>query len=100
MAVYQPVPILADKMSYWKWQDEGNCVTNPSDVFFTDETIRGKERRIREVTAKKICRQCPVIEKCLSHALVTPEVYGVWGGLTEKERMRMSRDLRRSQGRP
>ena len=100
MAVYQPVPVLTTNMSYWSWQETGNCKKADAEIFFTDETIRGKERRNREVAAKKICRRCPVIEKCLSHALITPEVYGVWGGLTEKERMQMSRSIRRQQGRP
>ena len=33
-----------------------------------------------------MCRQCPVIQECRSHALEVGEPYGVWGGLSESER--------------
>jgi hypothetical protein len=36
--------------------------------------------------AKALCEACPVRRECLQHALRTPEVDGVWGGLDEKER--------------
>lgn len=40
----------------------------------------------REQRAKEMCRQCPVIQECRSHALEVGEPYGVWGGLSESER--------------
>lgn len=45
-------------------------------------------------TAQRICRGCEVREECLAWALQHGERYGVWGGLTERERRR----LRRSPG--
>ena len=41
--------------------------------------------------AKDFCRQCPVIYRCRQLALETGEEYGVWGGLSEKERRAMKR---------
>ncbi|SCD58072.1 WhiB family transcriptional regulator, redox-sensing transcriptional regulator, partial [Streptomyces sp. SolWspMP-sol7th] len=39
-----------------------------------------------EDAAKRVCADCPVRVECREHALVQPEPYGVWGGLTAAER--------------
>jgi WhiB family redox-sensing transcriptional regulator len=36
--------------------------------------------------AKRICLTCPVRTDCLEWALATRQAYGVWGGLSTKER--------------
>lgn len=36
--------------------------------------------------AVSLCRRCPVRRSCLSHAELTPERFGIWGGLTPRER--------------
>jgi WhiB family redox-sensing transcriptional regulator len=36
--------------------------------------------------AKQICLKCPIRQRCLDYALTNNERYGVWGGLTERER--------------
>jgi len=43
---------------------------------------------------KKICWSCPVRETCLEYALENDLKYGVWGGLTPKERVREKRNRR------
>jgi len=48
--------------------------------------------------AKAICAQCPVAEDCLEHAIEHRERNGVWGGATERERMRIIRRRRRVRG--
>lgn len=45
--------------------------------------------------AKAICAACPVQEPCLEHALEHREKNGVWGGATERERLRIIRRRRR-----
>ena len=47
--------------------------------------------------ALKICAQCPVKKVCGEYALDHDEEYGVWGGMSERERRRIkrSRELRR-----
>ena len=75
--------------SHWSWQDDGMCKRDGVDVtvFFNDDMLRGLEKQARENSAKKICTACPVKTECLEHALAVPENYGVWGGLTQDERM-------------
>jgi len=70
----------------WAWQEQSNCRDVDSDLFFLDLMARGKEKREKEKAAKKVCRGCPVLEQCLSHALSIPEFFGVWGGMTADER--------------
>ncbi|WP_079044275.1 WhiB family transcriptional regulator [Streptomyces anulatus] len=41
--------------------------------------------------AQRICRLCPVQEKCLRWSLDNHQDQGVWGGLTEQERRRIHR---------
>ena len=45
--------------------------------------------------AKAICGECPVMEACLEHAIDNREKNGVWGGATERERLRIIRRRRR-----
>ena len=51
------------------------------------EGERGPARRERDAAAKATCAACPVLEQCRRHALSVREPYGVWGGMTEDERL-------------
>lgn len=44
--------------------------------------------------AKAICKACPVREKCLQDALSVPDTHGIWGGLDQYERSRLSTSAR------
>jgi WhiB family redox-sensing transcriptional regulator len=41
---------------------------------------------VREAAAKVVCATCPVLHQCRIHALWAHEPYGVWGGLSERDR--------------
>ena len=56
-------------------------------MFFHPDGERGPRRRNRENTAKAICASCPVIVACRQHALAVQEPYGIWGGLSEDDRL-------------
>lgn len=71
----------------WDWQQAGLCRSRSSELFFHPEGERGSAKRDREERAKAVCRNCPVIAECRAHALLVEEPYGVWGGLTEEERV-------------
>lgn len=74
----------------WEWQHHGNCKNMDTEIFFLEDRVRGPEKRKRESAAVKICQSCPVIDKCREHALLTPEFFGVWGGLTADQRIKMT----------
>lgn len=44
--------------------------------------------------AKKICKKCPVTETCKEFAVNNIEVYGIWGGTSDRERKRIRRERR------
>ena len=67
------------------WQDGANCKGANADLFFPE---RGASTR----TAKGICRECNVRQECLEFAITTGEKFGIWGGMSERERRRVRRD--------
>lgn len=70
----------------WEWQLHGSCRGMDSRFFFHPDGERGPARAQREAQAKEVCRTCPVLEQCRRHALAVREPYGVWGGMSERER--------------
>lgn len=71
----------------WSWQMDAACRGMPSALFFHPWNERGVNRVERIERAKQICSGCPVIDACRLHALQAQEMYGVWGGLSEDERL-------------
>lgn len=67
------------------WMDEALCTQADPDMFFPE----GQGASAAE--AKRLCALCPVKAECLEFALAHHEAWGVWGGLTDKQR----RGLRR-----
>ena len=66
---------------------KGACRDLPSEMFFHPDGERGPRRRNRENSAKAICATCPVLIACRTHALAVQEPYGIWGGLSEDDRL-------------
>lgn len=66
------------------WQDEANCLGVDPDLFFPERGASTRE-------AKEVCRGCVVRGQCLEYALVNGEKFGIWGGLSERERRRLRR---------
>jgi WhiB family redox-sensing transcriptional regulator len=63
-----------------------------TDLFFApDGSETRAERRYRESQAKTVCFDCVVRVECLSEALESDERFGIWGGLTERERRSVRR---------
>jgi WhiB family redox-sensing transcriptional regulator len=66
------------------WQDYANCLGVDPDLFFPERGASTKE-------AKEVCRGCVVREDCLEYALSNSEKFGIWGGMSERERRRIRR---------
>jgi WhiB family redox-sensing transcriptional regulator len=68
------------------WQEQAACQGSDAKLFFGPEKERIRDREAREGAAKRVCATCPVLRECRNHALQTPELFGVWGGLSETDR--------------
>jgi WhiB family redox-sensing transcriptional regulator len=66
-----------------EWAKQGTCLTEDPDSLF----VQGKAQR----DAKTVCRGCPVIAECLADALDSRTDFGVWGGMTQRERRALLR---------
>lgn len=66
------------------WYSQAVCPETDPDAFFP-------EKGGSTADAKKVCRGCPVKDPCLQWALDNDERYGVWGGLSDRERRRLKR---------
>lgn len=62
----------------------------PTETFFPPKGLRGSSLRSLERDAKKVCAECPVVARCLQHALESNEPFGIWGGMTSTERYRLT----------
>lgn len=69
------------------WQDLARCRTVDPEWFFSPEGERTQARNRRIRRAREVCRQCPVIGECAAFALNQREAFGVWGGMSEGERI-------------
>lgn len=76
-----------------EWADSGACRGEPTDVFFPAHANSGRRGTSNSIyrRARKVCMSCPVRAECLDHAVTAGEVYGMWGGLTPKERFALGR---------
>jgi WhiB family redox-sensing transcriptional regulator len=68
------------------WQERAACQGSDARLFFGPEKERVRDREAREGAAKRVCASCPVLRECRNHALQTPELFGIWGGLSETDR--------------
>lgn len=68
-------------INHQPWMAQGRCVGMDPDLFFPErgETVKAAE-------AKRICQGCPVKRQCGEYAVQTGDVYGIWGGKSNKDR--------------
>jgi WhiB family redox-sensing transcriptional regulator len=64
------------------WQSDSLCAQTDPEAFFPE---KGGSTR----DAKKICSSCEVRAQCLEYALENDEWFGIWGGLSERERRKL-----------
>lgn len=68
------------------WRDGALCAQTDPDAFFPET---GHD----PLLARMVCAGCQVRSECLDYALSRGERYGVWGGLSERERRRLAATL-------
>jgi len=82
----------ADHIEDWltppEWHNQAACTFIGGDEWFPEKGGTTRE-------AKKVCATCPVQNECLQYALDHDERYGVWGGLSERDRRKLQRSAAR-----
>ncbi|GAA3492365.1 MULTISPECIES: WhiB family transcriptional regulator [Streptomyces] len=81
-----PAPVRDRQGQAGPWHTEAVCRRDEAGLFFAPSKEPTASRLAREEAAKRVCARCPVMIACREHALLQPEPYGVWGGLTAAER--------------
>ena len=73
------------------WFDKALCKGTSTALFFHDDRREPEQTK----AAKDVCKVCPVCKECLKYAMEAPMEFGIWGGLTPRERWRLERANRR-----
>ncbi len=77
-------PLDVDDENPLGWQTDALCAQTDPEAFFPE---KGGSTR----DAKRICTSCDVRDQCLEYALHNDERFGIWGGLSERERRKLKR---------
>ncbi len=75
---------LFDPADELDWQERAICGQTDPEAFFPEKGGSTRE-------AKRICLGCEVRSECLEYALEHNERFGIWGGLSERERRRLQK---------
>jgi WhiB family redox-sensing transcriptional regulator len=71
------------------WRLDALCAETDPEAFFPEKGGSTRE-------AKRVCTGCEVRAECLEFALASDERFGIWGGLSERERRRLRLQRRES----
>ncbi len=70
--------VTASSATSFDWRHSARCRDDDPETLF----VQGAQQR----DAREVCKACPVRTECLAHALDNRIRFGVWGGMTERER--------------
>lgn len=68
------------------WQTDALCSQTDPEAFFPEKGGSTRE-------AKRVCASCDVRSECLEYALANDERFGIWGGMSERERRRLKKKV-------
>jgi WhiB family redox-sensing transcriptional regulator len=86
--VGEPIDLFdeqAEELTELAWQERALCAQTDPEAFFPEKGGSTRE-------AKKVCLGCDVRGDCLEYALAHDERFGIWGGLSERERRRLKKE--------
>lgn len=69
-----------------EWEEHAMCSQTDPEAFFPEKGGSARD-------AKFLCAQCTVAAECLDYAIANEERFGVWGGMGERERRKLRRQL-------
>ncbi len=73
-----------DDAEEFGWQERALCAQTDPEAFFPEKGGSTRE-------AKRVCLTCDVRGDCLEYALANDERFGIWGGLSERERRKLKK---------
>jgi WhiB family redox-sensing transcriptional regulator len=76
------LPWAAGSAANDEWRLDALCAETDPESFFPEKGGSTRE-------AKRVCSGCEVRAECLEFALANDERFGIWGGLSERERRRL-----------
>ena len=76
--------VEVDEGNPLSWQSDALCAQTDPEAFFPEKGGSTRE-------AKRVCTTCEVRVECLEYALDHDERFGIWGGLSERERRRLKK---------
>ena len=76
--------VLEEEAEENGWQERALCAQTDPEAFFPEKGGSTRE-------AKRICQGCDVRSECLEYALAHDERFGIWGGLSERERRKLKK---------
>jgi WhiB family transcriptional regulator, redox-sensing transcriptional regulator len=77
-------PLIEGTDEELDWTERALCAETDPEAFFPEKGGSTRE-------AKKVCLSCDVQAECLEYALANDERFGIWGGLSERERRRLKK---------
>jgi WhiB family redox-sensing transcriptional regulator len=85
-----------------EWHDQAACASIGTELFFADKPGEVESAKL----AKRICMgsekhgmpPCPVLMQCRDWAIENNEAFGIFGGLSPRQRMKLRTDMRRANG--
>lgn len=79
---------IAEHIAEWiqgpDWHADALCRQVGGDEWFPEKGSSSRE-------AKKVCASCPVTSECLQYALDHDQRFGIWGGVSERERRKLKK---------
>lgn len=76
--------VLEGEAEEQSWADRALCAQTDPEAFFPEKGGSTRE-------AKRVCLTCDVRGECLEYALQNDERFGIWGGLSERERRKLKK---------
>lgn len=81
------LPLLLGPLTNAEWMDDGLCAQTSPEEFFPEKGGASRD-------AKAVCAKCTVAAECLDWALAHNERFGIWGGLSERERRHIDTQMK------
>lgn len=77
---------LVTPFQFPAWMNDGLCAQTDPEAFFPEKGGSTRE-------AKSVCSRCTVQAECLDYAIENNERFGIYGGLSDRERRKLQRQI-------